>query len=166
MKQTRLPILPKGKGPSPWEPPSPTGRSTGMDRELQRRRGKDSSFFIAGRTERNQHRWSQPSGFTSQPDKSTATETPASVDKPRVRTKFSCMEPVQRDQCGLGHNLGCVQDRVQVHHRTLLSKDTNESMWSCLSSLTLCVLTVGMSPKLQALEPCMSQWASHKWRQG
>ena len=57
-----------------------------------------------------------------------------------------------------GHNLGCVQDRVQVHHRTPLSKDTNGSMWSCLSSLTLCVLTVGMSPKLQALRPCTSQW--------
>ena len=50
------------KVPSPWEAPSPAGRSVGTKRELRRLREEHSNGFVAGRTERDQHRWSMPLG--------------------------------------------------------------------------------------------------------
>ena len=90
------------KIPSPWEPPSPAGSSAGTDRELQKLR-EYSIRLAAGRTERNQHRWSLPRCYTSQPETAACWcswwlggETRASVDRPRERTWFGCMETTQR----------------------------------------------------------------------
>ena len=41
----------RGRVPAPWEAPSPSGRSTGTERELCRLRGEYNTWFVAGRTE-------------------------------------------------------------------------------------------------------------------
>lgn len=90
------------KIPLLWEPPSLAGSSAGTDGELQKLR-ECSIQLEAGRTERNQHRWSLPRCYTSQPQTPACwcswwlgAETRASLDRPRERTWFGCMETAQR----------------------------------------------------------------------
>lgn len=46
------------KVPLPWELPSTAGRSAKTDRALRRLREKYSRWLVAGRTKKDQHRWS------------------------------------------------------------------------------------------------------------
>ena len=57
----------KGMVPSPWEPPSSSEKSAGTDRELQKLRGECTSRLVSDRAEKDQHRWSLPTCYTSEP---------------------------------------------------------------------------------------------------
>lgn len=56
------------KVPLPWELPSTAGRSARTDRALRRLREKYSRWLVAGRTEKDQHRWSWPPHCTTAED--------------------------------------------------------------------------------------------------
>ena len=93
----------RGKVPSPWEPPSPAGRSARTEREIQRLRGECSNRLAAGRAERDQHRWSWPPCCTLQPEMRICwcaqwlgAETRVSADRPGEGTGVGCMETAQR----------------------------------------------------------------------
>ena len=115
----------RGKGPSPWESPSPAGRSGRTDRELQRLRGECSSWLTADRAERDEHRHSWPPPRTPEPKTHVrwymwepGAEGRASDDRPRERTGVGHAERAQRDRSVVWPHWECVQNRARFHHRS------------------------------------------------
>ena len=149
----------RGKVPSPWELPSPAGRSAGTERELQRLRGECSNQLTAGRRERDQHTWSWPPCCTPQPKTCNSwyewglgAEAWASVDRPGERTGSGSAENLEGLECGLGCNWVCVQDEAWVRQRSpTVNTPLKGGVGPCQSSLTLTVLKVGRAPPLRVL---------------
>ena len=88
----------RGKFPSPWEAPSPVGRSAGAEKELQRLGGEHSSQFAADKTETCTEDLCYLVQSPAQEvcllvcGVGLGAKTGASEEKPGERTGVGCME--------------------------------------------------------------------------
>lgn len=155
----------RGNVPSPWEAPSPVGKSAKTERKLQRLRGEHSRWNRETSTGVLCHHPVIPATTLCSPIQDawllvcsgTECQTPTSEDRPREKTGVICAETaaVAKVWSNPSQNWRCVQEvsRSTTEVPLLMCMPKGRG-GACYSSLILKVLTKGAAPCLWTLGAC------------